>query len=94
MSLDALPLTDAQQRALRERGIVDAEQLQGMLASAAVRPALAGLLGLSVDGLAPLDAALAAEGLDPHTLAPFERPPSGVYHPDDALVMDATETEE
>lgn len=93
MSLDPLPLTDAQRGALRGRGILDAEQLQGMLAVASVRPALAALLGLSVEDLAPLDAALAAAGRDPQALAPFEQPPSGVHHPEDAAAMGPGETE-
>ena len=82
MSLDALPLTEAQRDTLRSRGIVQAQQLQGMLAVASVRPALAGLLGMSVDGLAPLDAALAASGHAPDALEPFQMPPSGVPLPD------------
>ncbi len=90
MSLETLPLTDAQRGALRERGIVDADQLQGMLAVSSVRSALAGLLGLPVDALSTLDNALASRGQAPDALEPFERPPSGVPHPEHDQEMAAT----
>ena len=62
-------------------GIIEASQLQGMLAHAGVRARLGGLLGLDEAGLAALGARLAAGDLDPAALTPPVRPPSGVHLP-------------
>jgi hypothetical protein len=66
---------------LETYGIVDAYQLQGMLAHPQVRLQVGALLRLDPAALANLDARLAADGLDPAAITPAVLPPAGVGSP-------------
>ena len=93
MNLDDLPLDEKQRARLAALGVVDATQLQGMLAVPAVAAHLGAALGLDATELTRLGDRLAAAGLDPQAVPPEPPRRSGVDLPRDDKATEVWEEE-